>query len=148
MSSQVISPTRDRRPSICWIVDSRPADYGRLTVGAEERQIDFHFLVSGYDVLRRWPVGIPNVCLVNVQLPGLSGFDLVEMLRPFPRGAIVCMVDDQYSAENEVRALTLGVHYYLCKPLDGAMILSELCARRSVESRPCSNSSALPNRVV
>ena len=125
-------PTRVRRTSI-WIADSQPADYDCLTLGTKAGQLDVRFLTSAHEVLRRWSAALPDVCLVSVQLPGLSGFDLVEMLRPFPAGVTVVMVDDRYLPENEVRALSLGVHCYLSKPLEGE-VLSELCARRRVET--------------
>ena len=128
--------TRVRRTRI-WIADSHPADYDCLTLGTKAGQLAVRFLASARDVLHRWSAASPDVCIVNVQLPGMSGFDLVEMLRPFPAGMIVCMVDDRYSPESEVRALSLGVHCYLSKPLEGE-VLSEVCARRRVEK------SALP----
>jgi DNA-binding response OmpR family regulator len=127
--------TRVRRTRI-WIADSQRADYDCLTSGTNAGQLEVCFLASARDVLHRWSADSPDVCIVNVQLPGLSGFDLVEMLRPFPTGMTVCMVDDQYLPENEVRALSLGVHYYFCKPLEGA-VLSEFCARRKPERRCC-----------
>ena len=60
--------------------------------------------------------------IVNVELPDFSGFDLVEMLRPFPKGTVVLLVADRYIVEDEVRALRLGVSSYLCKPLAGSML--------------------------
>ena len=120
------------RPTRIWIADSQPADYDCLTCGGKAEQRDVRFLASADAMLRHWSAAVPDVCLVNVQLPGLSGFDLVEMLRPFPAGMTVVMVDDRYLPENEVRALSLGVHYYLCKPLEGA-VLSEFCTRRKLQ---------------
>ena len=60
--------------------------------------------------------------IINVELPDLSGFDLVEMLQPFPKGTTVFLVADQYAVEDEVRALRLGVSSYLCKPLGGSVL--------------------------
>jgi two-component system response regulator GlrR len=106
-------------------------------LGTHAGQLEVRFLASAHDVLHQWSAGSPDVCIVNVQLPGLSSFDLVEMLRPFPPGMTVCMVDNRYLPENEVRALSLGVHCYLSKPLEGE-VLSEVCARRGEKQ------SALP----
>ena len=60
--------------------------------------------------------------IINVELPDLSGFDLVEMLRPIPKGTAVFLVGDQYALEDELRALRLGVGSYLCKPLDDSIL--------------------------
>jgi DNA-binding response OmpR family regulator len=59
---------------------------------------------------------------VNVELQGMNGFELVEMLRPFPGGTTVCIVGDNYAVDDEVQALSLGVHRYLCKPLDSMVV--------------------------
>jgi DNA-binding response OmpR family regulator len=124
------SPVRRR----IWIADSRPADYDCLKSGSDAAQMDVRFLASAGDVLRRWSTDMPDVCLVNVRLSGMSGFDLIEMLRPFPEGMTVGIVDDRYAVEDEVRALGLGVHHYFCKPLEGA-VLSDFCTRRKLERR-------------
>jgi DNA-binding response OmpR family regulator len=104
--------------------------------GAGVIQMDVRFLTSASDLLRRWSADLPDVCLVNARLPGMSGFDLVEMLRPFPAGLTVGIVSDRYAVEDEVRALSLGVHHYLCKPLEAA-VLSDFCKRRKLERRCC-----------
>ena len=119
-----------------WIADSQPADYACLKSGLDAARMDVRFLASAGDVLRRWSTDMPDVCLVNVRLFGLSGFDLVEMLRPFPQGMTVGIVSDHYAMEDEVRALGLGVHHYFCKPLEGA-VLSDFCTRRKPERRCC-----------
>ena len=119
-----------------WIADLQPADYDCLKSGSDAAQIDVRFLASAGDVLRRWPTDLPDVCLVNARLSGMSGFDLVEMLRPFPEGLTVGIVGERYAVEVEVQALSLGVHHYFCKPLEGA-VLSDFCTRRKPERRCC-----------
>jgi CheY-like chemotaxis protein len=113
-----------------WIADSRPADYDGLKSAGDSMRLDVCFLSSANEVIRRWSAELPDVCLVNVRLPGMSGFDLVDMLRPFPAGTTLGMVGDCYLVEDEVRALSLGVHHYLCKPLETAL-LSGLFVPRS-----------------
>jgi len=117
-----------------WIADSQPADYDCLKLASDAARLDVDFLTSAGDVLRRWSAELPDVCLVNVRLSGMSGFDLVEMLRPFPEGLTVGIVGDRYAVEDEVRALGLGVHHYFCKPLEAA-VLSGFCTRRKSERR-------------
>jgi DNA-binding response OmpR family regulator len=118
-------------PTRIWIVDPRPADYGCLKSECETGQLEVRFLKSARDVLRQWPAESPDVCFVNVRLDGISGFDLVDMLRPFPEGVTVGIVGDRYVMEDEIRALSLGVHHYLCKPLEGALL-----SKLSIHSKP------------
>jgi hypothetical protein len=46
----------------------------------------------------------------------------------------VGIVGNHYAVEDEVRALSLGVHHYLCKPLEGE-VLSDFCTLRKPERR-------------
>jgi DNA-binding NtrC family response regulator len=112
-----------------WIADPAAADYDCLSSTSDSRWLDIRFLASAGDLLRCWSKDIPDVCLVNARFSDTGGFDLVEMLGPFPEGITVGIVGDRYAVEDEVRALSLGVHHYLCKPLDAA-VLSEICTRR------------------
>jgi DNA-binding response OmpR family regulator len=133
MASLAQCPTRVR-PARIWIADLRRADYDCL-VGKNAGNLEVRFLSSAHDVLHRWPTVPPDVCIVNVRLPGLSGFDLVEMLRPFPRGTTLGMVADAYSAEDEVHALSLGVHFFLCKPLTAEMLFAFCRKQRRAPQR-------------
>jgi DNA-binding response OmpR family regulator len=134
---------------LVWIVDARQLDYGHLLADSKAERLDIRFLVSGRELLRLWQAGTPEICFVNLQMPDFSGFDLIEMIQPFPEGTAVCLVADRYVLEDEVRALSLGVHSFLCKPLEAAVFF-EFClchrARREAalqevasHSIPCSS---------
>jgi DNA-binding response OmpR family regulator len=55
--------------------------------------------------------------MVNVHLPDISGFDVVEMLRPESRHAHFFCIDDAYAVEKEIRSHLLNAAAYLCKPV-------------------------------
>ena len=54
---------------------------------------------------------------MNVTLPDMSGFELVERLRPRAHGADLFLVSNAYREDDEIRAITLGVTMHLCKPV-------------------------------
>jgi DNA-binding response OmpR family regulator len=122
---------------LVWIADTRPLDYGHLSADPKARQLDIRFIASGRELLRYLQTRTPDVCLVNLRMLDFSGFDLVEMIQPFHAGTTVCLVAETYALEDEIRALSLGVHFYLCKPLEAAVFF-ELClchrARREAVS--------------
>jgi len=113
------------RPLV-WIVDAHRSDYNHLLADARAEQLEIHILASSRQLLQDWSVEVPDVCIVNLQLQKLSGFDLIEMIQPFPEGMTVCSLADKYRLEDEIRALSLGVHSYLCKPLEAATFF-EFC---------------------
>ncbi len=111
-----------KAPAIIVVVDANPSDYVVLAPLAEAGEIDLRFLLSGRSALReRRYLGAP-LWMINVHLPDRSGFDLFEMFFRHKTSPLVLMVADQYCAEDELRALKLGVAKYLCKPVDPAWL--------------------------
>ena len=104
------------------VVDPKKTDYDWLIRWVVARQGQVRFLTTGRAALRQGHDPAANLYLVNVRLPDFSGCDLVEMLRPFPSGTDVFLVADEYAAEDEIRALRLGVSGYLCKPLEPSLL--------------------------
>ena len=108
-------------PTKIVVVDPKQSDYDCLLPVAAAGSCEIRFFATGRTALRQRREMRGDLVIVNVELPDLSGFDLVEMLRPFPKGAAVFLVADRYAVEDEVRALRLGVSSYLCKPLEGSV---------------------------
>jgi DNA-binding response OmpR family regulator len=107
-----------------WIADARPADYADLEVAAQRENMHIEFFTSAASLLHFWRSDKPDVCLIGVDLPDLSGLDLADMLRPFPKGTTIGLVANSFDPQTEICALTLGVHCCLCKPL----VVNVLCA--------------------
>jgi two-component system, OmpR family, response regulator len=128
---------------IVWIVDRQRSDFDYLIADVQARQMQIRFFASGRELLHGWFAGAPDVCIVSLQLRDLGGFDVVEMIHPFPAGMVVCTLTDEYRTEDEVRALSLGVHSYLCKPLEKAVFF-ELCFRTKAKSETVRRGNVLP----
>jgi CheY-like chemotaxis protein len=142
MRSKAANRVSIHRPNV-WIVDAHRADYDYLLADAQAERLEIRFLATGREFLCRWFAGAPDVCIVNLQLREFNGFDVVEMIQPFPEGKIVCLLTDAYAAEDEIRALSLGVHSYLCKPLEVAVFF-KLCRFRRALSEKAANEAARP----
>jgi DNA-binding response OmpR family regulator len=114
------------------IVDPDRSGYDSLLQAAATRRYEVCFLATGRDALRQRREMLAGLVMVNVVLPDFSGFEVVEMLRPFPKGGAVFLVADQYAVEDELRALELGIGSYLYKPLDGSVLYECRATRRAV----------------
>jgi len=79
---------------------------------------------TGPDGLRRFYDEHPDLVILDVALPGLDGWQLVERFREFSRVPII-MVTARGSEAEKVRGLKLGADDYITKPLS----LPELTAR-------------------
>lgn len=111
--------------------------------------VAFHLLKAGYrvgtastgqDALDQARRDRPSLVVLDLMLPGMSGFDVLEQLRAdeATRGVAVLMLTARREEPDRIRGLSLGADDYLTKPFD----FPELCARlRALARRPA---DALP----
>src|SRR6187401_3619382 len=79
---------------------------------------------TGPDALRRFYDDRPDLVILDVAVPGLDGWQLLERLREFSRVPII-MVTARGSEADKIRGLKLGADDYITKPLS----FPELVAR-------------------
>jgi FixJ family two-component response regulator len=91
---------------------------------------------SGQDFLAALEIRPPDYLLLDLQMPGLTGFDLLEALlaRRLPMAVIVVTAHDEPGAQERVRAL--GASAYLKKPVDRDDLLSAIAAAVSHNQHP------------
>jgi two-component system KDP operon response regulator KdpE len=84
----------------------------------------------------------PDLILLDLRLPGISGFDLLARIREFSEAPIIFLTASD-SGDDTVRALKLGADDYVTKPFSPSELLARIEAslrRRSLpsmtESRP------------
>ena len=121
------------------IVDASCDRYADFVQAAQAGEVRLHFCVDGTSAIRLSRRFRADAWLVAVDLPDMSGFDLLEMLVPNVLQAEVdpllggsasslarvgeatrsgvFIVSDAYHVEDEQRALESGVAGYLVRPL-------------------------------
>jgi len=121
------------------IVDASCERYADFVQAAQAGEVRLHFCVDGTSAIRLSRRFRADAWLVAVDLPDMSGFDLLEMLVPNVLQAEVdpllggsssslarvgeatrsgvFIVSDAYRVEDEQRALESGVSGYLVRPL-------------------------------
>ena len=72
---------------------------------------------DGNEALAVWRDHEPPVVVLDMMLPGLSGFLVLEELRESSSPPIVVMVTANEGKRHEQYAHSLGVHAYLTKPV-------------------------------
>lgn len=73
----------------------------------------------------------PDLVVLDLQLPGISGWDCLKILKENPetRRILVFLVSGHYTQTSDiVRGLEMGADEYICKPFDAEIFLARLDA--------------------
>ena len=89
--------------------------------------------------LARLRYGQPDVCVLDLMLPRIDGWRIIETIRGEGIGTPIIVVSARGTEEDRVRALELGADDYLVKPLAMAELVARVGSRpgaASAERRP------------
>lgn len=125
------------------IVDANCTRYEAFVEAAQAGTIGLHFCTDGRSAVRLARRFRADAWLIAADLPDVSGFDLLDVLRPqvlqggvdpliagarrsleqvgTGRHAGIFMVADAYRLEDEQRALESGIASYVVGPVTGAL---------------------------
>lgn len=95
---------------------------------------------TGEDAMRLLREEEPDLVLLDIQLPGISGIDVLEKIKEHDEEIIVIMVTAHGGLETAVNAMRLGAYDYVSKPFN----LDEL----SITVKKALESSDLKQEVV
>jgi two-component system response regulator HydG len=79
---------------------------------------DVHAYADPHEAMKAFEVEDLDVALLDVQLPGKSGLDLLSHLRRVQPGAEAIMITGNATVEMAVAALHAGAFDFLCKPIE------------------------------
>ncbi|HEY8868077.1 MAG TPA: response regulator transcription factor [Candidatus Limnocylindrales bacterium] len=127
-------------PETVLVVEDEPefADLLELWIGrAGYRSVGAR---TGTDALRRFYEERPDLVVLDVSVPDLDGWQMIERIREFSRVPIL-MVTARSSEADKIRGLKLGADDYMTKPVSFPELLAriEAALRRAStpsESRP------------
>jgi DNA-binding response OmpR family regulator len=88
----------------------------------------------------------PDLVLLDLRLPGVSGFDLLARIREFSAAPVIFLTASD-SSEDTVRALKLGADDYVTKPFAPSELLARIEAALRRRSLPGLSDSRPPFKV-
>ncbi len=128
------APERDDRPSIrVLVVEDEPKLSGFIQRGLSEREYTVDVAPSGEAGLELAGKRQYDLVILDVVLPGASGFDVCAQLRRASLDLPILMLSARGMVDDRVRGLNAGADDYLTKPF----AFAELEARvRALLRRP------------
>jgi len=129
----------DRAPLVAVVDDE---DDVRQALRRLLRSAGFDVLAygSGSEFLRHAAGSAPDCVVLDLRMPGPSGFDVQRSLLEMQLAIPVVVVTGNESQESRREALDNGADAYLCKPVDGDALVDAVMAaiarRRALDRGP------------
>jgi DNA-binding response OmpR family regulator len=119
------------------IVEDEPEFAGLLELWMTRAGYRAVVATTGHDALARFYDEHPALVILDVALPGLDGWQVIERIREFSRVPIL-MVTARSSEADKVRGLKLGADDYVTKPLSFPELMAriEAALRRAATPNP------------
>jgi DNA-binding response OmpR family regulator len=94
-------------------------------------------VANGHTGLARLRYDRPDVCVVDLMLPGVDGWKLIEAVRNEGIGTPIVVVSARGTEHDRVHALELGADDYLVKPFSMKELIARVgaAARRGVRAQ-------------
>jgi CheY-like chemotaxis protein len=108
------------------IVDDEPNIVELVRVTLEDERLRVVEAADGHEALNRAEEHVPDLVLLDVHLPDLSGLEVCRRLRGNPRFARtpIVMLTAAAQQEDVARGLAAGATQYLTKPFSPVRLLS------------------------
>jgi DNA-binding response OmpR family regulator len=88
--------------------------------------LDVAVFGSGRDFLDSLKARLPDCVVLDLHLPGLTGFDVLQDLRQSGSPLPVVVITGKDEPETREKALASGATAYLVKPVDGQALLAAI----------------------
>jgi two-component system cell cycle response regulator DivK len=121
----VMPGARVERPRVL-LVDDDANVRAVLEKTLREHQLDCRTACSGDDALRMVEEYRPHAAVLDVNMPGMSGFDVLEAVRKLDSGVRVVMLTARRQEQDIIRGFHLGADDYIVKPFSPMELLVRL----------------------
>ena len=137
-------PGRDgpaTRPMRVLVVDDNPDAADALAAVVELMGCDVRACYDGESALDAVRVELPDVCLLDLMMPGLDGLELAGLIRSQVgrRPMLLVATTALGSLEDRTATALAGFHFHLVKPIDTEMLRAALDRFRAVTRPPAAD---------
>jgi two-component system copper resistance phosphate regulon response regulator CusR len=108
------------------IIEDEPKTGDYLRQGLREAGFTVDLVPNGVDGLHQAIEGDPDLVVLDVMLPGMNGWQVLQHLRSQGRQMPVLFLTARDQVEDRVKGLELGADDYLVKPFSFAELLARV----------------------
>jgi chemosensory pili system protein ChpA (sensor histidine kinase/response regulator) len=110
------APARDR--ALVMVVDDSITVRKVTQRHLQKRGIDVLLAKDGVDAMEQLRENVPDVMLVDIEMPRMDGYELTQLVRSDSRlkHVPIIMITSRAGGKHRERALALGVNVYMTKP--------------------------------
>ena len=107
----------DDDPTVIGVLGTILQEFGRL-----------RFATSGQDALRMARQSVPDLILLDIEMPGMSGFDVCAAMKEMPllMDVPIIFISSHEDDEHEVAGLALGASDFITKPPRAAQVVARV----------------------
>ncbi|MFC7343210.1 response regulator transcription factor [Saccharopolyspora griseoalba] len=110
------------------LVDDEPGVRTALSRGLTAEGMEVSTAADGHEALRLATTGAFDVVLLDVMLPGLSGYRVLERMREQDVSTPVLMISAKSGEVDQADGLDLGADGYLVKPFSFLVLVAQVRA--------------------
>jgi len=100
------------------VVDDDPLSLELVSAALEQEGVDIASTTDPRDALQMVRTQRPDVLIVDLMMPGLSGMEVLERTRQIDSAVDVILMTAHYSTESAVEAIQKGAADYFNKPIE------------------------------
>lgn len=116
------------RKTILLVDDSKVALMTEEMILKRTGRFEFLVASSGEEAVRKAIAECPDLILMDVVMPGMSGFEACRELRrhPWTESVPIIMVSARAEADSIEAGYQAGCNDYVSKPIDGVELLGKI----------------------
>ena len=88
---------------------------------------------SGEEALEKLKSGNPDLVLLDINMPGISGLEMLKLLRMRESYVNVILVSARSDSDDVIKGLDTGADDYICKPFDPLELLARVRAQLRIK---------------
>ncbi|MGH8620795.1 MAG: Hpt domain-containing protein, partial [Burkholderiales bacterium] len=135
-----MAPTRSAAPVVMVVDDSLTV---RKVTGRLLEREGYRVLTAkdGVDALEQMKDTLPDIMLVDIEMPRMDGFDLAKIVRRDPRTQRlpIIIISSRTAEKHRSLAAELGVNAFLGKPFQESDLLEQVSRHLTAGKRPASH---------